>query len=411
MNRHVSRILALICVAFAASLAAAPPASKPVASPAPDFWPREVKLTNAAILIYQPQVNSWVDNRIDLRAALAIKPDGVEREAFGVVFATAHTRVDKATRRVALEDLRITKSDFPTLADRGAAYAADLQKRFAVGVHSISLDSLNGSPALAGTASPAAAVQNNVPKVIISQSPAILVPIDSAPVLRPIAKNAVFQRVINSKALIVQRVVEKDFYIHVFDGWLTAKSIQGPWMLPFIPPNGLNAIAKAANATHLVDMLDGGPTANPRPSLANGAPTIYTSQVPTELIVFNGPPDFVPIVGTGLLWASNTTSDVLVDTASKDYFVLLAGRWFRATDLNGQWSFVAGNALPPDFANIPPTSRAGAVLQAVAGTPQAKQALNENSIAQTATVPRKNGPTFTRDSTARHNSRPLPVPH
>ena len=71
-------------------------------------------------------------------------------------------------------------------------------------------------------------------------------------------------------------------------------------------------------------------------------PTIYTSQVPTELIVFKGQPDFVPIVGTQLLWASNTTSDVLIDTANNNYYVLLAGRWFRVGRRStGPWTFVA----------------------------------------------------------------------
>ena len=45
--------------------------------------------------------------------------------------------------------------------------------------------------------------------------------------------------------------------------------------------------------------------------------------------MFKGQPDFVPIVGTQLLWASNTTSDVLIDTTNNNYYVLLAGRWFR----------------------------------------------------------------------------------
>ena len=124
-------------------------------------------------------------------------------------------------------------------------------------------------------------------------------------------------------------------------------------------------------------------------------PTIYTSQVPTELIVFKGQPDFVPIVGTQLLWASNTTSDVLINTANNNYYVLLAGRWFTAARLTGPWTFVASNALPPDFARIPPHSLAGAVLPTVAGTPQAQEAVIENSIPQTATVPLKNGPKFT----------------
>lgn len=397
MNHPTLRNILVPGVAMLLDLAVAASATLPAAAPSPapaGSWPRQINLSNAVVLIYQPQVNSWTDNRLDFRSALAIKPKGAEREAFGVIFATARTNVDKATHRVALDKLQITKSDFPTLPDHGAAYAAELQKLFAQGVRTISLDRLKQSPALAASVPPAAAVQSNVPKVIVSNSPAILVPIDGPPEARPIPNNAVFQRVINTRALILQRVVEKDYFIHVFDGWLMSPSIQGPWTLPFIPPAGLNAVAKTINATHVVDMLDGGPSANPRPALAKGVPTIYTSQGPTELIVFNGVPDFVPIVGTGLLWATNTTSDVLVDTASKDYYVLLAGRWFHAGALTGQWTSVASNALPPDFAKIPATSLAGAALQTVAGTPQAQQALDENSIAQTAKVPRKKGPTF-----------------
>ena len=113
------------------------------------------------------------------------------------------------------------------------------------------------------------------------------------------------------------------------------------------------------------------------------------------MIVFKGQPDFVPIIGTQLLWASNTTSDVLINTANNNYYALLSGRWFMAASLNGPWTFVASNALPPDFARIPPQSLAGAVLPTVAGTPQAQEAVIENSIPQTATVPLKNGPKFT----------------
>ena len=41
--------------------------------------------------------------------------------------------------------------------------------------------------------------------------------------------------------------------------------------------------------------------------------------------MFKGQPDFVPIVGTQLLWASNTTSDVLIDTTDNNYYALLPG--------------------------------------------------------------------------------------
>ena len=143
-------------------------------------------------------MNSWTDNRIDFRCERDL-PKGATREDYGVVFATARTHVDKTTRRVVLDDLKITKSDFPTLPDHGAAYLAELQKQFAQGVRSIPLDHLKQSPALAATSVPAAAVQSNVPKVIVSNSPAILVPIDGPPVLRPITGVAGFQRVINTR--------------------------------------------------------------------------------------------------------------------------------------------------------------------------------------------------------------------
>jgi hypothetical protein len=396
MSHPALRNLVLFCFVASLNAAAAAPANPSAPTPIPTgSWPRHVKLSNALVVIYQPQINSWIDNRLDFRSAMAIRPDGAGSEAFGAVFVTARTNVDKTTHRVALDNMKITKSDFPTLPDHGAAYIAELSKKLAKGVRTISLDRLKQSPALPGTATPAAAVLNNVPRVIVSQTPAILVPIDGAPVVGPIPNNTVYQRVINTRALILQRVVEKDYFIHVFDGWLTAPSIQGPWSKVFIAPGGLSAVAAKINATHAVDMLDAGPGASPKPTLANGVPTIYTSTGPAELIVFNGPPDFAAVVGTSLAWAANTTSDVFVDTASKDYFVLLAGRWFRSNALNGEWSYVANNALPPDFAKIPPGSLAGTVLQTVAGTPQAVQALNENSIAQTAKVPLKNGPKFT----------------
>ena len=380
--------------ATAQTPAATPPAAKLPADP----WPRDVSISNAAVLAYQPQVNSWDSNRIDIRFALAIKPTGAAGESFGVVFATARTQVDKVARTVVFENLAITKADFPTLPDRGAGYTAELQKRFASDVRTISLDRLQASLALAGVKAPTVEVQNTPPQVLISTTPAILVPIDGAPVLKPVPNHSRAQRVVNTRALILQGGFANKFYLHVYDGWLEADTLAGPWTQsspgPFMA-NEMNAIATELSKSRTVDLLDGGPNAKPKPSLANGVPAIYTSQVPTELIVFNGQPDFVPIVGTQLLWASNTTSDILIDINTGNYYVLLSGRWFRGPGLSGPWSFVASNALPADFARIPAQSLAGAVLPTVAGTPQAQEAMIENSIPQTATVPLKNGPKFT----------------
>ena len=299
----------------------------------PDPWPRVVDLSNGQVLVYQPQINKWVDNQLEFRAALAIKPTDAKEETFGVIVATARTQVDKVLRTVTFENLRISKIDFPTLPNHGAAYTTELQTEFAKSIRTIALDRLEASLALAGIKPPTVAVQNNPPQVIVSYSPAILVPIDGAPVMKPVPKDSRFQRVINTRALILQGGLDQKFYMHVYDGWLEAGAIGGPWSQSFIRPlvkSSLDSIAQSLSAAGTVDLLDGGKSANPKPSLANGVPTIYTSQVPTELIVFKGQPDFVPIAGTQLLWAANTTSDALIDTTNNNYYVLMSGRWFRA---------------------------------------------------------------------------------
>src|SRR5262249_9478346 len=188
------------------------PASSAAQIPA-DPWPRDISISNAAVLIYQPQVNKWVGNQIDFRAALAIKPTGAKEETFGAVFATARTQVDKISRMVVFENLKITKADFPTLPDRGARYVAELQKRMASDVRSIALDRLESSLAMTGVKPPTVAVQNNPPQVLVSYSPAILVPIDGAPVLKPAPVTSRFERVINTKALILQDR-RGTFYVH-----------------------------------------------------------------------------------------------------------------------------------------------------------------------------------------------------
>ena len=410
--KSILAAIAICSVAIGASLPApafaqAAPAAAPSNIPA-DPWPRKVDLANASVLVYQPQVNKWEGNQIDFRAALAIQPVGAKEETFGVIVATARTQVDRVARTVVFENLKITKTDFPTLPNRGAGYAAELQKNIASDVRTIALDRLEASLALAGIKPPTVPVKNDPPRVIVSYSPAILVPIDGAPVEKPVPDDSRFQRVINTRALILRGGFGRDYYIHVYDGWLSASSLDGPWTKSNRKPFGIDGVAQKLAKSGAVDMLDGGPKANPKPSLANDVPAIYTSQVPTELIVFKGQPDFVPLIGTQLLWASNTTSDALIDTTNNNYYVLLAGRWFRSAGLTGPWTFVASDSLPADFARIPPTSQAGAVLPTVTGTSQAQEAVIENSIPQTATVPLTNGPKFTPNFDGAPQYSPIP---
>jgi hypothetical protein len=358
-----------------------------------DPWPRTYQLPDAALAVYQPQVLSWQGNRLAFRAAAGATPEAGGNETFGVIWGNARTRVDRSTRMVSLEDITLTRSSFPTLADNGARYLGELEKVLPTASRTIALDRLEASLAAAGDMHvQGVGVDNRPPRIIVTDQPAILVPIAGKAVLRPVPGTG-FERVINTRALILRPDAGSAYYMHVYDGWLQAPAVDGPWTLATSVPTGADALAKQLRANGQVDLLDGGRSA-PKPSLATLVPAIFVAHGPAELIRFRGQPDLQAVSGTPLLWAINTTSDVLLDTDSSDYYVLLAGRWYRSHSLEGPWRYVASDALPASFGQIPPGSPAGVVLAAVAGTPQAREALIENTIPQTATVPLVGGPSF-----------------
>jgi hypothetical protein len=369
-----------------------------------DPWPRQAALEDATVTLYPPQVESWDGNRIRFRAAVTFTPTGAGQESVGVVWAAAITHVDRVSRLVTLDGVTLSQATFPTLADGGAAYLKSLQTQLERAPQPIALDRLQTSLAAARDFRPVAvAVQNVPPRILVSDAPAILVSISGAPVLRPVAGTP-FERVINTRALILRD--GQGYYLHLYDGWVTADSLDGRWQPGERMPSGLDRIAGNLVASGQADLLDGG-AIRPRPSLRNGAPRVYVSFAPAELIVFDGAPDLQPMDGTALMWASNSTANVIVDIVSGHYFALLSGRWFRARSLNGPWTYVAAHALPGDFSKIPPHEPAAAVLASVAGTPQAKEAVIESSIPQTATVPRTNGPTFTPEFDGHPQYRPI----
>src|SRR5262245_29580722 len=340
-----------LCVWLSLSGIAAAQGTSAAARLPADPWPREVSVPGATLLLYQPQVNSWTGDILDFRAAVAVRPTGAKQEPFGAIWATARTRVDRVSRIVALDDFTVTRSEFPTLPDHGAAYMRALQTSFAPAQRTIALDRLEASLAASGAVKPAGIpVVNDPPRILITETPAILVPIDGAPVVRQVP-GTIFERVINTRALVIREQGTSTWYLHVYDGWLSSGAVGGPWAMATVVPPALAPATAALARQGVVDLLDGGNT-RPKPSLAIGAPAIYVSETPTELLVFRGPPTYASVAGTRLDWVSNTTADVLYDTADRAYYVLLSGRWYRAALLAGPWSFVASTELPADFRRI-----------------------------------------------------------
>jgi hypothetical protein len=118
-------------------------------------------------------------------------------------------------------------------------------------------------------------------------------------------------------------------------------------------------------------------------------PRIVVRTRPAELLVTSGLPDFRPIRGTALQYAADSDSQLFFHTPSREAYLLLSGRWFKAKSLEGPWTHVAPHDLPGDFAKIPPGTAQAVVLASVPGTPQAELAMLANSVPTTATVNRR----------------------
>src|SRR5206468_7834522 len=99
-------------------------------------------------------------------------------------------------------------------------------------------------------------------------------------------------------------------------------------------------------------------------------PRVMTTTVPMELISIFGKPQYAPLVGDELLYVTNTESDVVREVSTQRLYVLIAGRWYRASSERGPWTFVRGDQLPASFKLVPPDSPKGNILASVAGTDQ-----------------------------------------
>jgi hypothetical protein len=356
-------------------------------------WPRQVTGAGATITIYQPQVDSWKSRDIVGRAAVSVKDTASPQESFGVIWFTAKTLVHRLEGAVTLEDLTITKANFPATPAKADQYLQALKTNVPQQVSGISLARLEACVAVTQAESvqqKPVAVKNEPPKIYYSAGPAVLVQVDGQPVFRQVQGYAQMQRVINTYAGIFFNNSGGVYYLHVAGKWAEARSLEGPWTVSTKPPANLNKILASLTKSKQVDALD---TLSPyvtEQAQKGIFPTIYVSTVPAELLMTYGPLSYEPIDGTILLDVANSANNIIVDPSTSYQYALISGRWFRTKSLEtGPWEYVANDKLPPYFAKIPVTHPRGVVLASVTGTPQAQESLIDNGIPQTAEVNRQ----------------------
>ena len=345
-------------------------------------WPREVEAENAKILMYQPQVEAFTGDILSSRAAISVTMKDSVNPVFGVVWMDAKVSVDKDERTVEILELTVSKVHFPNATEEQAQKLSELlEKDIPTWDLTMSLDRLLVSLELVEKENNTSQdLKNEPPKIIFTTTPSMLITIDGEPKLQKI-ENTNLQSVINTPFFLLYDTNGKNYYLKGGSIWWKANDIKGDWQTTTNPPKEAVELAKQYEE-QLNEDKEG------LEILKEDIPTIIVATESTELIVTDGEPAFAPISNTDLLYIENAENELFLEIDTQKYFILISGRWYMSSDLNGPWTFVVSDKLPESFKRIPPDSPKGGVLSSVAGTEQANDAVLDSYIPQTSAIDR-----------------------
>ena len=344
-------------------------------------WPREISVSEGVIVMCQPQPESLNGNLLQARSAVAVEMKGAKEPVYGAIWFEARLDTDRDAGLAYITDVSVTRVRFPTQDQKKSKqFIALLEREMPKWQFPISMERLMTTLELEDKRSDIADnISTKAPKIIFVNEPAVLISIDGEPRMKEVS-NSKLMRVNNTPYTILFDTSSKNYYLNAdAKTWYAAKDIKGDWNVAKSVPNEVTAQAPKSEAVEQPEE-----TGKPGP-----IPKIIVETEPAELISATGDPEFTPISGTDLLYVSNTESDVFKDINSQNYYVLLSGRWYSGSNLNGPWKYVPGEKLPEDFSKIPEDSEMGTVLYAVPGTDIAEEAVLDAQIPQTAMIDRK----------------------
>jgi hypothetical protein len=363
---------------------AATQATPPPGTNADTGWPRTVALNHGSVVWYQPQIESWVNQKQVLAwSAVSYTPTGAKEPALGTIKIEGPTTVS-VDERVVKFDMKITEYNFKTLSpEQVKTLVADVQalpERERV----LDLDRVTAAVAKSPLAvKDVEGIKADPPTVYWAPAPAALINLDGDAIWSPV-KDVDLRYAVNTNWDLFEHTPTKTLYARYNESWLQATAVTGPWSA--VTGKLPDSFSKLPSDDNWKDVK----AALPGKKLSSKAmPKIFVTTTPGELIVLEGNISYVAVEGAStLLWVNNTEADLFRMGRNGDFYFLVAGRWFRGASLDGPWTF-ATPTLPEDFKKIPVEHPRSRVLASVPGTPQATEAVLLATIPRTARVNKK----------------------
>lgn len=355
---------------------------KSYAQESKSYWPKQLELDNYVITIYAPEPEKFEQNILDARAAFSLF-DKQHLPIFGAMWFRCRVHTDVSKNEVYFSDIKLMNANFPDADAGNIAQLQDLIEKQAqfwnfnsslkafysnieiIKINDEYMDKLKSQP----------------PKIYFAKEPTILIYIDGEPILQNINGSALYQYAANTPHFIVKSSSDQQYYLMGGGWWYTSTDPTANWFPIETPPSFIRQLADKAKELS--------PDKTSRVSTTSTKqPKLLVTLEPAELIQTNGNPEIKQIY-ENLFSVTNSDEEIIFDSYSDNYFVLISGRWYKSRNLErGLWLFVAPEELPDVFGEIPSSSPLAHVRISVQGTPEAVSAALDNGIPQTAIVDR-----------------------
>ena len=322
-------------------------ASSPSSSDDESWYPRTIEGENGAAVIHAPQIDAWQDfETITAWAAFEVTGAANDVSYYGSLKFNAQTDTDIAAREVLLHEVEILELSIDGLTEESDEYLV-IRDGFIAITRKVPLDLvlayLPNSVPLTSTEG----LNTEPPTIFVSDSPAILLFVDGEPRFLPI-EDTDLQFVLNTTWDLLRDGEDGPLFLCHENAWLTAKSLNDEWKWAKKLPRDFGKIPDVPNWAGVRDCLPDKLRKLDKPDAPE--PTVFHSSEAAELLLTDGTPYWVAIGDSGLTYADNTEQELF--RVEDDNFILLSGRWFRSTALEGPWTLAT--ELPEAFQDIPP---------------------------------------------------------
>ncbi|MGB8324067.1 MAG: hypothetical protein WCE52_14005 [Candidatus Acidiferrum sp.] len=194
-----------------------------------------------------------------------------------------------------------------------------------------------------------------VPKVFYSAVPAEVILFDGKPVYAKIPQTQLLYAT-NTDSAFFLYAPTNEYYFLAAGRWFRSRDMQGQWTFASADlPADFAKIPLSSPASGILSSVPGTEEAKNAVLIAQ-IPTVMEidpkSAAAQATVSYSGDPQFAPIEGTSLHYATNTTDKVI--RVGDVYYLCLQGVWFMSPNAQGPWT--TAGSVPQAIYTIPPSS-------------------------------------------------------